>query len=190
MDAVQWRLTMGQKEPELLEKALAQMGSNAPISFSKRRGVAGALYSFSIRNVAVCDDLLKIGLTPRKSLTMAFPCMPENMIRHFIRGCWDGDGSIYLEGGCSHKPCASFVSGSEDFIVQLLGHLVDLGMPHRVIYKTMRSKNPSYYIRWTGDACANLFKLIYDGVDESIYLKRKYDRFKAIAQGVPVYRRK
>lgn len=41
-DTMLWRLSISQKEPELLEKVRAQMGSNALIRFSKKRGVAGA----------------------------------------------------------------------------------------------------------------------------------------------------
>jgi hypothetical protein len=60
-------------------------------------------------------------------------------------------------------------------------HLVDLGLPGRTIHKSTRSKNPSYYFRYTGLPCVKLYHLLYDGVEEGIYLTRKHDRFKAIA---------
>jgi len=28
---------------------------------------------------------------------MAFPKIPDEYIRHFVRGCWDGDGTVYIE---------------------------------------------------------------------------------------------
>jgi predicted DNA-binding protein YlxM (UPF0122 family) len=178
-DTVQWRLTVGQKEPELLEKVRAQMGSNALIRFSEKRGVAGALHTLVIDNATVCADLRRLGVTPRKSLTITFPQMPPNLVRHFVRGCWDGDGSVYLTENDIRKPCASYVSGSKEFIEQLVRHLVDLGLPDRTIHKSTRSKSPTYYFRYTGLPCVKLYHVLYDGVDEGMYLTRKHERFAA-----------
>jgi TPR repeat protein len=86
-DTVSWRLSIGQKEPELLEKIRAQMGSNALMSFRGKRGVTGALYTLRIVNATVCADLRQLGITPRKSLTINFPQMPPDVVRDFIRGC-------------------------------------------------------------------------------------------------------
>jgi LAGLIDADG-like domain len=178
---IKFRVTVGQKEPELLEKVIALLNSNARLGFSAKRGIAGALYHFRIDNAEIYADLLRLGLTPSKSITLQFPEIPPEFLRHFIRGCWDGDGSVYWEGNNTRKPCASFVSGSRDFIEHLMRHLVDLGLPGRTIHKSTRSKNPSYYFRYTGLPCVKLYHLLYDGVEASIYLTRKHDRFKAIA---------
>lgn len=175
------RVTIGQKDVELLEKVRALMESNALLRHDPARGTAGALYSIGIDNVEISQDLQQLGLTENKSLTTSFPLMPSDMVRHFIRGCWDGDGSVYWEGNDNRKPCASYVSGSNDFIEQLTRHLVDLGLPDRAIHVSTRSKNPSYYFRYSGPPCVTLYHLLYDGVDERMYLKRKHDRFKAIA---------
>lgn len=43
------------------------------------------------------EDLIKQGCIPNKSLVLTFPNkhqVPENLINHFIRGYFDGDGSI------------------------------------------------------------------------------------------------
>ena len=43
------------------------------------------------------NDLIKQGCIPNKSLVLTFPNkyqVPENLINHFIRGYFDGDGSI------------------------------------------------------------------------------------------------
>ena len=183
---VKFRVTIGQKEPELLEKVRVLMGSNALISYSPARGVAGALHTMRIDNLDVYRDLQALGLTENKSLTLRFPKIPSRLVRHFIRGCWDGDGSVYLEGNDTYKPCASYVSGSKNFIEQLVRHLVNLGLPDRTIHTSTRSKNPSYYFRYTGSSCAKLYRLFYDGIDENMYLSRKHDRFRKIGERVEV----
>jgi hypothetical protein len=99
-------------------------------------------------------------------------------VRHFIRGCWDGDGSVYLERNV--LPCASFVSGSRQFIYQFVKHLVTLGLPDRTIHT--HTNRTSYYFRLTGAAnCTELYHVLYEDVPETMYLTRKFDRFKAIA---------
>jgi len=175
---VKFRVTIGQKEPELLEKVRVLMGSNALIRYRPARGVAGALHTMVIDNLDVYRDLQALGLTENKSLTLRFPKIQSGLVRHFIRGCWDGDGSVYLEGNDTNKPCASYVSGSKNFIELLMRHLVDRGLPNRTIHKSTRSKNPSYYFRYSGQPCVKLYHVLYyDGVDASMYLTRKHERF-------------
>lgn len=42
----------------------------------------------------MCNDLILLGCTSKKSLTLAFPKINNKLIRHFIRGYVDGDGCI------------------------------------------------------------------------------------------------
>ena len=46
------------------------------------------------------NTLISYGCTPKKSLTLKFPDISifKNMdlIRHFIRGYFDGDGSVFI----------------------------------------------------------------------------------------------
>lgn len=47
----------------------------------------------------MCSDLIKHGCTPRKTSTLLFPTkddVPVNLMKHFVRGFFDGDGSVYL----------------------------------------------------------------------------------------------
>lgn len=69
----------------------------------------------------LCDDLRRLGMFPAKSNSVTFPAMPDSMVRHFLRGCWDGDGCFSENRGTM---VASFVSGSKDFAVQVWAQLV------------------------------------------------------------------
>ena len=183
-DTVSWCLKISQKEPELLEKVRAQMDSNAVMSFREKKGVAGAVHELVIANATVCADLRQLGVTPRKSLTINFPPMPPHVVKDFVRGCWDGDGSVYLNEKNLRMPRASFISGSKDFIEQLVRHLVDLGLPDRTINirnPAKRGEHRSYSFRFCGRDCVLLYHVLYDNVDEQMCLSRKRDRFKAIA---------
>jgi len=167
------RFTVYQKEPELLRKILHLMGSNAKLLFRVQ-----PLYYFHVNDEEIYDDLLKLGLTPNKSLTLQFPYVPDSCLRDFIRGCWDGDGSVYFEKDGSAN--ASFVSGSRRFVEALVSCLDRLGLPPRTIHVNKNMK--SYYFRYSGDKqCSRLFDILYAGVPEPMYLSRKLELFKELA---------
>ena len=123
----------------------------------------------------MCDDLLELGLHPNKSLTIQFPTVPDHLVRHFIRGCWDGDGSVYW---ADRHIAASFVSGSHDFIVELERKLHVAGLPARTLYQ----ERESYKIRYHGAACTPLYRYLYDGVPTGQYLARKRAIFAEYAE--------
>ncbi len=71
-------------------------------------------------NVGLYKWLIKIGLTPRKSLTLGPLSVPRKYFIDFTRGCFDGDGTIYSymdsRWADSHMFYISFASGSKSFI--------------------------------------------------------------------------
>ncbi|MGB7293639.1 MAG: LAGLIDADG family homing endonuclease [Thermodesulfobacteriota bacterium] len=171
--------SLAQKHSELLKKVLSLMKCTAKMHFSENRKGAGEIYIFKVVNREVCSDLLRLGLKPRKSLIVTFPAIPFEYTRHFIRGCWDGDGTVYLENNQLNKAKASLTSGSRDFIQSLIANLELLGLPKRTIYTNKNGK--SFYFRYHGKACAKLYHIFYDGVSENMYLTRKFKMFEKVA---------
>lgn len=91
-------VTLGLTDLELVEKVRSLMGSDNPIRQVAPRGYSRKVqYHLQISSVELAATLTKLGITPRKSRSLAFPKMPKDCIRHYLRGCWDGDGSFYLE---------------------------------------------------------------------------------------------
>jgi hypothetical protein len=174
-------VALTQKEPELLEKVLALMNSDASIYFRPARAQAGPVHYFDIAGQSLVDDLVRLGLSPRKSRTLQWPPeLPAWARRHFIRGCWDGDGSFYLSG---RVLCASFVSGSRAFITAVASALVAEGLSERPIYEENRKADaPSFKLRYLGAEAVQLGNLLYRGVSPAEYLSRKHEVFAAAAR--------
>lgn len=174
-------LSIAQKEPELLRKVLTLMGSNARISHRKRMhyetGVSGEVYYFSFICKPIYADLLRLGLNPQKSTNLQFPTVPNDCVRHFIRGCWDGDGTVYVEKRRPNYLQASYVSASLAFIRGMLLSLYTAGFPKRKIHE-WSGKHRSYYFKYTGRQCTKLYHYLYDDVPPTQYLERKYLLFK------------
>lgn len=174
------KVEISQKEPELLLKVQALMDSDAPLYYSRTREYEGIraseIYRLAISNEKIFDDLLSLGLTPAKSKTLTFPKIPQECVRHFIRGCWDGDGAVYFEEENIYKIRASYVSGSVEFLKTMLTELEKAGFSKRTIHKDRRSS--AYYFYFVGIECEKLFHYFYDAVRPECFLGRKYERFK------------
>ena len=106
---------------------------------------------------------------------MKFPDIPDEFVNHFIRGCWDGDGSVYIDKS-SNSVFASFVSGSKDFITELLSRLCKYGLPIRTLHQRVNT----YYFRYTGQQCKLLAEYLYQNSDESMRLNRNMNCLKII----------
>ena len=155
----------------LLRKVRNLIGSNHKIYKLKQKG----LYSLSFARRKILDDLGSLGLVPNKSKIIKFPNVPDNYVRDFIRGCWDGDGSVFFQ--YKKKLLMTFyVSGSNDFtntledILNKKAHLTK-----RVIYR--RPGGTSFYFKYAHKDSIKLFHYMYDGVKNHVFLERKYDKF-------------
>lgn len=85
----------------------------------------GNLYDYVDRQAArlnfscivIYNDIVSLGGTECKSNTMTFPNIPEEYLSDFIRGYFDGDGSIMLLK--NKRVNSAFTSGSKIFLDSL-----------------------------------------------------------------------
>lgn len=169
-------LSFAQKEKELVEKFLKLMDCDAIIRFTEKREfqntTAGELYYFSIGNNDIANDLKQLGVKPNKSLNMTFPEIPNDYLRHFIRGIFDGDGSVYLEANKSIR--VKLLSGSKDFISVLNEKLIENGFSKKTINGGTLSTPNAYFIRYNSDAEVLMFyEYLFKDVPESMIYTRK-----------------
>lgn len=135
-----------------------------------------ARYFLRIGNHVLYNELFKIGLRPNKSLSMIFPALSKQKLKHFIRGYFDGDGSVLIEYKNSHprRLRTVFTSGSKPFLEQLdyiLQTELRIMKPH--LYESRRS----YQLAYSTKDSLKLYKYMYFN-SSGLYLKRKYDVFQ------------
>ncbi len=132
------------------------------------------LYTLQFARDEMVADLMRLGMVPRKSLVIKFPEMPKEFHRHFIRGCWDGDGSVFFDKKNPKFLRAHYISGSKDFIYELEKILqTEVGLPSKMIYH----RDKYYYFRYARENSIKLFHYLYDDVSPDMYLDRKYNKF-------------
>jgi len=169
------RVSLSMNDNELLEKVKKVMGSEHKIEPSKHQK---GLYYFHFAREKLVEDLRKFGIFPRKSLTVKFPDVPQDFLTHFIRGVFDGDGTVYFDKRGRNYPIRTgLYSGSKDFIEKLEDNLTKLGLPKRNISQ-QKTKNGIYYgIRYGHYDSLKLFHILYKKAKNGLFLERKYRRF-------------
>jgi len=157
-------LHIGLKDSYILEIFKKYLRSNHPIKIYKNSA------TLTIYSRIMCEKLKNLGCTPKKSLHLEFPKVPRDYLRHFIRGFFDGDGSIHF-----NKPNTIKISflGTKPFL-KSLQKLLNLELDvesHKLTYF-----HKIYRCHYYGDDARKICFWMYKN-SKDICLKRKKDRF-------------
>lgn len=161
-----------------LEKFNKSLNGNVPVIFVKQiSNFNNQPYETSrIRfySQQMVHDLQKYGVIPCKSTIKKFPNnIPNHLMKHYIRGYFDGNGSICKSNG---RLSCSFVTGSEEFASELKDYLEKMGIPCYPISKKSNSSSYSFLIACKDHNREKFLKYLYS--NSSIYLDRKYQKAK------------
>jgi len=176
-------VSLGLKETdrEVLNKITALIQPSKPLQYvntSKTKGFENTQnqYRLVIANKHISERLVELGCGKAKTHNLKFPTeeqVPSHLIRHFIRGYFDGDGSV---SGDKQKQF-SFV-GTIDFLLSLQRILKEeLGFSETKLDQRHKdSDNNIRSLRYCGvNQCITFRDWLYK--DATIYLKRKKDIF-------------
>lgn len=141
-----------------------------------------------IHNTIIGEWLISNNCIPNKTLTVKFPNIPSKYIPDFIRGCWDGDGSLSIINRSNgyKEPKLQLYSASKNFIYSLqekltiyniISHIYLVKMQdHKMANNTIiTAKNQLYQMSIGGKSC-KIFaeKIYYPG--HRISLARKQEK--------------
>lgn len=128
---------------------------------------------WSVKNPNLAKSLMRLGCVPRKSLILKFPKIEifqnKSLIRHFIRGYFDGDGCFGYAYNYNKTRlyCRLTILGTKEFLETL--------MQVSNINGTLRCRKKIWVLSFTKINSINFAKYIYK--DCNIYLDRKYQRY-------------
>src|SRR3989338_7144243 len=172
LDKHYWALTItaSAKDKSHLEKLKALLSSTKPLLFSAKTNS----YRLIVNSRKLCEKLIGLGVIPRKSLVIQFPSLPNNLLRHFIRGSIDGDGNVrYVNRKRSPYFEITIASGSKVFCEGLVKAIRD----NTEISANIRKINENLYIiQYSCSRGEKLARFIYS--DANIFLERKYLPYK------------
>lgn len=163
------------KDKELLEKFKKCINYTGPIRFKEDKiGRGGKTNYIDIFNKQIINDLARFNIVPRKSLTLTFPewLIEHELVNHFMRGYFDGDGCIYR---MKNNYPYFMVYGTEKFLIEYKKILVE----NCKLNDNKIHKLPSIYsLNYGGyENVEKVRNFIYNNVTEDMVLDRKYKKF-------------
>lgn len=162
-----------QKDEDQIDKMKCFFGTKKPTYYYKSKRLYKGKYiispevKFNIISKKIFDDICSYGIMPKKTFNMEIDGRLMN--KHFFRGLFDGDGSIYSYENANLQAC---IVGIEQVLTSFKIFLEqNIGLS----FKLSPCKN-IYRINWYGEKAIKVLNLLYE--DSNIYLNRKYDLYK------------
>ncbi|MEI8130500.1 MAG: LAGLIDADG family homing endonuclease [bacterium] len=173
-----WSIQITDKE--LLETIKDTIGAEHKIGIRKKRQLSHKiLYRLQIGSIEMCDDLRSLGYVEKKTDRLVLPDIPSKYLSDFVRGYFDGDGSVWV--GKMHTErvtstiviSVAFTSGSFSFLESLQSVLrVLLGMTGSI---SKRKGKECWCLRYSVRDSLKLYDFMYNSHVQTnrLFLNRK-----------------
>lgn len=179
-DGKSYRLQINLKasDSRILEEFNKAIESNYIIKYkniiNKENNNVYETVQIKINNTYLCKQLISLGVVPKKSLICKFPNIDKNLIRHFIRGYFDGDGCITSTNKNNRISWKVNIIGNKSMIESFY----DIFSKNNIdscMYHIKHSKVISIDI-CSKKSILNFYNYLYK--DSTIFMHRKYNHFE------------
>lgn len=163
-------LSLAEDSLDVLEKFKKAINATNPITWEKR-DIGQPMGRLLITSQKMADDLIDKGCFKQKSLLLSPPKISNEFIYDFVRGFFDGDGSL-IKTKNSNKTIWGIEFTSTYEMVCWLKDLFGFGS---IIKEKRREK--TYYFSFGGNKQIEYFyHLLYDKA--TVWMDRKYKKFQ------------
>lgn len=169
-------LTLHKQDEEILHKFISSLYVNErPLKLIRTNYLR-----LVINSSKIVDDLKKHGCFQKKTFKLKFPQLSDDMVKHFIRGYFDGDGCVTIN---DEKTLNISIVGTVDFLIEMQKYLITNCNLNKT---TLNNRHPNRNnnirsIRYGGNIVINrIYYYLYDG--STIYLNRKKKKFLDILE--------
>lgn len=165
-----------------LKKLNKNISGNYPITFYDKEcelcnnDKQHKMCKIRIFSINMANDLINNGATVDKTYTMSLPDLSDELMPHFIRGFFDGDGNLYITK--KNKIRCSFYSVNVDFLEQLKSYLYGNDINSYLYISKHNESNYKdlYRLEIAGSEYTEKFlQYIYN--DNQICLDRKFKKY-------------
>lgn len=180
-----YRIVFVSNDKEILEKIRFCFSSTSPIMKDREN-----CWKITFHSKKIYQDLSKLGGIRCKSRIIEFPKVPKRFLRDFIRGYFDGDGSVFFvqynrtkDGQQTRELRTNFTSGSKNFLVELMNILhEEVGLPYKKLgyFNDGRSIKLGYGMK---DSDSLLRYMYYDKFNIGLDRKSKF------VEKIPLYQK-
>jgi hypothetical protein len=164
------QIIFSSKDKEWVDQFLSDVGSNNSPNCEYQKLYKKYIWKAQITSAQMYNDLNSLGCTPAKTKTIKVPILDVALMHHFIRGYFDGDGTVGVYRNLKTDDWkilkSGFCSGSQKFIIDLLEILP-------VKNKTIKQVKECYITQHSLKDTLNLFEYMYKNYTTCLERKRK-----------------
>lgn len=154
-------------------------GYDVEIRIDTNKGEQYPMCRMSVRNEHLWTALYNKGCVPCKSLVLEWPdetiFKSKSLIRHFIRGYWDGDGTIGLYKSEKYGYTFNFAVLGTPMFLKGVQNFIKLGGTLKNA-STPSEPNNAWILAFSNLKSRKAARLLYQ--DANIYLERKYNIYQ------------
>ena len=175
-----WFWSLQITDQDILEEIKKALDSSHIISKKKKIYNQKQTYRLQVGSKEMCEDLIRLGVTERKSKTILLPEIPKKYFPDFLRGYFDGDGGVWVGFKNKHRKhkvhaiATAFTSGSKEFLISLKDILKKYGL----VGGSLVQKERGFDLKYSINDSSILYKIMYN-TKCSLFLKRKKDKFES-----------
>jgi hypothetical protein len=170
------RLSLHKKDIDIIQVFLKKLNANVPIKFT---GPDKKMATVNIFSKHMSETLRSYGMSSNKYFSFNFPEILEELNVHFIRGYFDGDGSVFSSKIKTYNLKYTFtITGNYETLLKIQNILCNkLGLKKIKMQKRYKHKlKSSVHFSYTGNRQVKLIRdFLYK--DATVYLKRKHSKF-------------
>jgi len=178
-------LSLSKKDVDHMEKLKKCIKSSSPINHYTSETTYGIIdyVRIHINSEKIKNDLEKLGFIENKTLILKYPLdIPVSLDKHFIRGYFDGDGSIisFMEKKRQKQQYGFKLCGTKEMLESIMDK-IDNNKKFKLYRRHKNSETNNFYLSFGGNLLTYKYvKYLYE--DANIYLERKYGRYLELKQ--------
>lgn len=180
-------ISLQEEDKDLLEDIRKEIQSGKPLEYldySKKNDFGYAYknqYRLLLFSKHMCNQLNDVGMIPNKSLKLKVPNLDEHLYSHFIRGYFDGDGSLTIRYTQDNKLRVLTTFTSTECFCNKIKDIIQqsVGIPCGNVYDASCHNNVTRVLSVSGiRQNQKLHSWLYQ--DANLYLQRKYDKVQML----------
>ena len=175
------KITLSSIDKELLEKIKEEINSGRPLrEYCDNNGYSKIELDFT--SPIIKEKLKEYGIVPNKTTLLKPPYqLDEKFIPDYIRGYFDGDGSITKTGYKGNSLEFKIVSASKNILIffeDYFNKKYNQDKSHIYARKKEESKLQLYDLKYSTNFSKELYNILY--TPNSLYLKRKKEKYEQL----------
>lgn len=130
-------------------------------------------------------DLASYGIIPQKTFNLKCPNKLNNQfIIDYIRGYWDGDGSITIIRNNYNSLEWQIISATKEILEFFVEYLYkEYDIPKVNIHEFIRDNHTLYILQYSTQSSLKLYHIMYDNISEKdLFISRKKEKYDKIVQ--------